>query len=109
MASNNNETTGKQIVQMLMEKVGKEIRTATSKNNSVSGSARVYLIYSCPRGEKCIGGGKLKFLKASGFTNPYNHLKSCIADGDKQLCWKFIKQKGTEKTWIEVDIISKSC
>jgi hypothetical protein len=47
----------------------------------------VHLIYECPnylcKEAKCL----LSFQKKSGFANPFNHLKTCVADGKEEVLY----------------------
>ena len=83
MDSNTREPTTKQIVEMFI-KVREEIRAASSISNYESESTREYINHSCLRSEKCQGGGAFKFVKGSRFTNPFNHINSCIANGNRE-------------------------
>ncbi len=65
-------------------KVREEIRAASSISNYESESTREYINHSCLRSEKCQGGGAFKFVKGSRFTNPFNHINSCIANGNRE-------------------------
>ena len=80
MSLNSKQPSAKQIVETLMVKKGEEQKSVNSRLGSASSKDRTFLVYSCPRGEKCRSGGTFSFPKGSGYTNSLNHLKSCVAD-----------------------------
>jgi len=75
------DPTPKDVVLTLMKKTGQE--ETILPNSSSSTANKVCYIYSCPRGELCTTGGSFKFKKGSGFSNPFSHLRSCVAGGSK--------------------------
>ncbi len=50
-------------------------------------------MYSCLQGEKCRSGETFSFPKDSGYTNPVNHLNSCVADGQISILLQLITEK----------------
>ncbi len=71
----------KDLVQLLMTPSGEEARVIRARDGS--SVRRTFLVYSCPRQEQCTEKGLFCFEKGTGFTNPYNHLKTCISGGDE--------------------------
>ncbi len=60
---------------------GEDARAIRARDSS--SVRRTVLVHSCPRKEHCTENGQFCFQKGSGFTNPYNHLKTCISGGDE--------------------------
>ena len=85
MSLNSKQPSAKQIVETLMVKKGEEQKSVNSRLGSASSKDRTFLVYSCPRGEKCLSWGTFSFPKGSGYTNPLNHLKYCVADGQMSI------------------------
>lgn len=44
----------------------------------------MFLVYKCPKDSLCTENGEVFFEKGKGYSNPYRHLKSCVAGGDEQ-------------------------
>jgi len=67
----------KSVVMTLMKKIGggKEHCESTYK-----GVKHLRM----PFGELCKSGDTIRFQKGVGFTNPLNHLRTCLAGGSKQ-------------------------
>ena len=64
--------TKEDIVKLLCDYVGEE-SLPNGKTN---------IIYTCPS-NKCKNElNQVRFLKGSGYTNPYNHLKTCLCNGN---------------------------
>lgn len=61
-----------------MTKKGEE-----QKSNPKTCETKTVLIYACPRNSLCTQGGVIKFDKNTGYTNPFNHLRSCVAAGSR--------------------------
>ena len=74
--------SAKQIVELLMRKTGEQERSVTNRSNPSLQRKQLFNVYSCPKGEHCTNGGEFLFAKNAGYTNPINHLKSCLAGGD---------------------------
>ena len=95
------EPSAKEIVELLMTKLSEE-------RNS---SGKVYNVYQCPRGELCIAKGKFRFLKGCGYTNPLNHVRTCLAGGSKAELLKIYettrKEKETNSSFSLLSIFSQ--
>ena len=67
------------IVTLLCKYVREEVREVHSKSGT---GHKQYVVYACPKKGNCINSnGEIAFQKGKGFTNPCNHLKSCLAHG----------------------------
>ena len=91
------QPSAKQIVDVLMEKIGEENRDVPSRNDPEIRIRKTYNIFKCPKGEFCSSGGQFKFPKGSGYTNPLNHLRSCLANGNHTNLMEIYEQKKKEK------------
>ena len=69
----------KTVVQLLASPLREDTRTVRSKNGE--SSLKRYLVYQCPNEFCKEKNRKIWFQKLMGFINPFNHLKTCIADG----------------------------
>ena len=70
----------KNVVTLLCKYVREDSREVISKNDK---STKQYTVYACPSKDKYINkSGEIEFQKSTGFTNPCNHFKSCIAHGN---------------------------
>ena len=65
-----------------MKKKGEEQRDVASRGGMKARKAVTFCIMECPRGNICKNGGIFAFEKGTGFSKPFNHLKSCLASGD---------------------------
>ncbi len=72
------------IVDSLMEEEGEKKKNCYGRNGGVARQDVVFHVYKCPKGNLCVETGKDFFQKGKGFSNPYRHLKACLAGGDEQ-------------------------
>eukprot|EP00171_Calliarthron_tuberculosum_P003890 IDg3890t1 len=70
-------------VRMLMVQKPDITRDVTSSRRASRNNA-VFHVFECPRGDLCRSGGSIVFEKGTGFSNPFKHLRTCLADGDQQ-------------------------
>ena len=85
----------KSVVQLLSKPLREEERTITSRSGVQN--KRTYLVYKCPN-EYCKEKNReIWFQKSVGFINPFNHLKSCIADGKAEQLYMVYKQNRESK------------
>lgn len=82
MSSRNSDITPKEVVSLLMESSGERHRDIVSRRNIPTRRNVKFMLFKCPN-ESCVEHGNIMCEKGKGFTNPYNHLKTCIAGGDE--------------------------
>lgn len=71
----------KEVVQLLMKFLREEHRSVWSRKGQRK--EQTFLVYECPKGQRCVEGGQYYFPKGFGYSNPFKHLKTCIADGSE--------------------------
>ena len=74
----------KKVLDVIMVKEGESVKTISSRADPTVTRSETFLVYSCPKGEKCKDGGQYCFQKGAGFFNPFRHLKSCLARGETE-------------------------
>ena len=81
MSSTSGQPSKKAVVELFMKKQPDIFKSVGDRVNVR------HLVYLCPRGERCTvksKGSKVIFAEGTGFTNPYKHLRSCLADGKEE-------------------------
>ena len=69
--------SNQEVVNLMCKHIKTEKRFSKKK-----GKTETYVIYECPRKSLCSNEhGHIALLKGKGFTNGFNHLKSCCAGG----------------------------
>ena len=82
-----------EVVLLLMKRDPDTFRKVGEKDNVR------HLVYCYPRGDLCkakLSGSKIIFAEGSGYSNPYKHLRSCLANDYENALLK-IYQKGFEQ------------
>ena len=85
----------KTVVQMLTTPLREEPKTFRNKNGVEQ--TKTYLVYKCPNQHCKEKNREIWFQKSMGFINPFNHLKTCIADGKVEQLYMVYDQKRESK------------
>ena len=72
-------------------------KVAVKKINGVV-KEKEHLIHKCPKGDEHKKDGEMRLQKNYGYANGYNHLKSCLCDGDGVELMKLHHKNLEEKT-----------
>jgi len=86
----------KEVVQLLCQYVGEELKEILNPKTSEK-EVKPHLIYKCIS-KRCSIGGSIVFQKASGYQNPYSHLKRCVSNGDESHLIKLFYENRNKKT-----------
>ena len=85
----------KAVVQMLTTPLREEERLVTTcKGESTT---KTYLVYQCPNQFCKEHNREIWFQKSVGFVNPFNHLHSCIANGNAAHLYMVYEQNKESK------------
>ena len=80
----------KTVVQLLTTPIREEEKCVTNRQGL--SMMKMHLVYQCPN-EMCKEKNReIWFQKSMGFVNPFNHLKSCIADGNVEQLYLVYEQ-----------------
>ena len=80
----------KTVVQLLTTPIREEEKCVTNRQGL--SMMKMHLVYRCPN-EMCKEKNReIWFQKSMGFVNPFNHLKSCIADGNVEQLYLVYEQ-----------------
>ena len=83
------------VVRMLMTQKADVVRDVRSARGAIRKNVR-HFTFTCPRGDVCKSGGTVVFEKSTGFSNPFKHLRSCLADGDGEQLIALFSQRRDE-------------
>ena len=85
----------KAVVQMLMTPLQEEERLVMTRQGD--STTKMYLVYQCPNQfcKEC--NCEIWFQKSVGFVNPFNHLRSCIANGNTAHLYMVYEQNKESK------------
>ena len=85
----------KSVVQLLTTPLREEERMVRSRSGE--STMKTYLVYQCPNQFCKEKNREIWFQKSVGFINPFNHLRSCIANGDAAHLYMVYEQNRESK------------
>ena len=92
-----NRPKPRDVVRLLMTQKQDIRKDVTTARGNIRENV-VHHVFKCPRGDLCKTTGSVSFEKGTGFTNPYKHLKTCLADGDENELIELFHRRRAEKS-----------
>ena len=85
-SSTRKQSSHQDVVKLLMKYVKEEQKTVPDKDGVDRN--KTYLVYECMHLNCKNPDRRVNFQKNSGFTNPFNNLKTCVADSKLEELYK---------------------